>query len=404
MYTLIKSRQLIADTRQPPIPNGAVLVEGERILAAGTPASVPVPADAQLLDCTQDTVMPGLIDSHTHITANNKYKVPLDTHYTIDYTTAVLRGVGNLRDDLVTGVTTMRALGDREDAELRFRDCIDRGEIAGPRLVICIEALRPSHGTAKFLGTACDGPDALRKRIRELFSMGAQCVKLFASNIQNGERYEDYLASDLTDVPAYTREELSAAIDEAHRLGMTVAAHAIGGPAMRWAIEAGIDSVEHANLLEEEDIPYFLKAGTMLSDPNLQLFFDPDTGFETLASWQIDWWRPKVIKSREHTRKYIPQAIRAGVKVALATDSTHATLWKEIELLVHIGATPAEALQAVTVNSARLLKMDNKVGTIEPVKYADIISLRGDPLADISAIRRVNLVMKGGRQYQNLVA
>jgi imidazolonepropionase-like amidohydrolase len=245
-----------------------------------------------------------------------------------------------------------------------------------------------------------DGVDELRRRIRENYSMGAQCVKIFATNIQNGDRFEDYLHSDLTGVPAYSKEELQAAIDEAHNLGMTVAAHAIGGPAMRWAMELGIDSVEHANLLEEEDIECFLRYGTFLSDPNLQLFFDSETGFESFESWKIDWWRPKVIKAREQTRKYIPQAIRAGVKVCLATDSTHGSLWKEIELLVKIGASPAEALLAVTRNSAQLLRMADQVGTLEPGKYADLISVRGDPLADITAVRRVGLVMKAGRQYQ----
>ena len=304
---------------------------------------------------------------------------------------------------MATGVTTMRALGDRADVELRFRDTIDRGEIVGPRLVISYQALRPSHGTAKFLGVPVDGVDALRKRIRENFSEGAQCVKIFLTNIQNGDRYEDYLRSDLTGVPAYSREEIYAAVDEAHRLGMTIAGHAIGGPAMRWAMEAGIDSVEHANLLDEEDIECFLRSGTVLSDPNLNLFFDPEVGFESFASWQLDWWRPRVIKAREQTERYLPQAIRAGVKVCLATDSSHGVLWREVGLLVKLGISPAEALLTVTRNSAELLRMSDRVGTLEPGKYADMIALDGDPLADISALQRVAMVMKGGRQYQNLL-
>jgi len=402
MFSLIKSKQLITEPGKDPINNGIVLIENDRILEVGKQENIKIPPDTQIIDCSNLTVMPGFVDSHTHITSNNKYKVPLDVHHAIDLPTAILRGIGNLRDDMVTGVTTMRALGDREDVELRFRDCINRGEVAGPRLVICIEALRPSHGTAKFMGTSCDGPFALRKRIRELFSMGAECVKLFATNIQNGNRYEDYLRSDLTGVPAYTKEELFAAIDEAHTLGMTVAAHAIGGPAMRWAMEAGIDSVEHANLLEESDIEYFLKYGTYLSDPNLQLFFDAETGFESFESWELDWWREKVRHTIEHTSKYIPQAIREGVKVALATDSTHGTLYKEIEILVKLGVPNSEALKAVTVNSAKLLKVENDIGTLEKGKYADMVALDGDPLTDIQSIRNVKMVMKGGKQYQDL--
>ena len=242
--------------------------------------------------------------------------------------------------------------------------------------------------------------DEIRRRIRENFSVGAECIKIFITNIQNGDRYEDYLRSDLTDVPAYSKEEIWAAIDEAHQLGMPVAAHGIGGPALRWAMEAGIDSIEHGNLIEEEDIEHFLRSGTYLSDPNLYLFFDDEVGFETFESWKLDWWRPRVIAARERTARILPQAIKAGVKVCLATDSTHATLWREVGLLVKLGISPAEALLTVTKNSAELLGLADKVGTLEPGKYADIISLRGDPLVDISAMRRVNLVMKAGKEYR----
>jgi imidazolonepropionase-like amidohydrolase len=320
----------------------------------------------------------------------------------MDPATAVLRGSMNLRSDMATGVTTARSLGDVGDVELRFRGCIERGEIPGPRLVIAIRALRPSHGTAQFLGVPADGPEELRRMIRQNFAWGANVVKLFVTNVMNGANDEDYRRGDLTGVPAYTREELARAIGEAHELGMKVAGHAIGGPGMRWAMEAGIDSVEHANLLEEQDVEYFVKYGTVLSDPNLQLFFDKETGFESRENWKQPWWREKVIKARELTAKYIPLAMRAGVKVALAVDSTHGMLWKEPRYLVEIGASPREALLAVTRNSAELLGLADEVGTLEPGKFADIVSVRGDPLADITALKNVGLVMKGGHRHDPL--
>ena len=297
----------------------------------------------------------------------------------------------------------MRALGDRGDVERRFKDAIDRGEIPGPRLVVSIRGLGPSHGTARFLASPADGVEELTKRIRENFGMGAQVIKLFVTNVQRGQSYEDYLRGDLTELPAYSRPELCAAIAEAHGLGMTVAGHAIGGPGMRWAIEAGIDSVEHANLMETRDIELLVKHGACVSDPNLQLFFDDETGFEGFETWKHDWWREKVLEARERTARVLPRAIKAGVKVCLGTDSTHASLWREAKHLVGIGASTQEALLAVTKNGAELLRMEDQIGTLEPGKRADIISVQGDPLTDIEALRNVRLVMKDGQAYEHLL-
>lgn len=398
MKAYIKSKLLIIDPEQPPIPNGVVVMEGNKIIDAGQ--SIEPPQGSEVIDCTKETVMPGLIDSHCHITANSKYRMSLKDQHTLDLPTAVLRGASNLRSDLAAGVTTMRTLGDIGDVELRFREAIKREEIPGPRLLISIRALRPSHGTAPFLATSADGPVEIRKMIRQNFSMGADVVKLFVSNVSNGLTDEDYRRGDLTQVPAYTREELFAAIGEAHDLGMKVAGHAIGGPAMRWAMEAGIDSVEHANMLEEQDIEHFVKYGTRLSDPNLQLFFDKETGFQARENYKQDWWREKVDAARELSEKYIPQAMRAGVKVCLAVDSTHSFLWKEAKYLVAIGASNVEALCAVGKNNAELLGLTNSIGTLEKGKTADIISVQGDPLQDITALKDVRLVMKEGKIFK----
>lgn len=407
MKTIIKSKQLIVDPEKPSIPEGVVIIQDDRIVDVGPSQSIKVPQGCKVIDCTEETVLPGLIDSHCHITANNKYslkyKMSLKEQFTLDLPTAVLRGSMNLRSDLASGVTTMRTLGDVGNVELRFRDAINRGEIPGPRLVISIRALRPSHGTAPFLATSADGVDELRKMIRQNYSMGADVIKLFVTNVSNGDTAEDYSRGDLTQVPAYSREELFAAIGEAHDLGMKVAGHAIGGPGMRWAMEAGIDSVEHASMLEEQDIEYFVKYGTRLSDPNLQLRFDEETGFQVRENYKKDWWRTRVIESTRLTEKYMPQAVKAGVKVCLAVDVAHSFLWKEVKYFVGLGASNTEALLAVTKNSAELLGMKDSIGTIEKGKLADIISVKGDPLKDITVLKDVSLVMKDGQQYKNLL-
>lgn len=404
MKTIIKSKQLIVDPEKPPIPEGVVIIQDNRIVDVGSLQSIKVPQECKVIDCTEETVLPGLIDSHCHITINSQLlsRMWLKEQFISDLPTLVLRGFMNLRSDLASGVTTMRTLGDVGKVELRFRDAINRGEIPGPRLVISIRALRPSHGTAPFLATSADGVDELRKMIRQSYSMGADVVKLMVTNVCNGDTDEDYRRGDLTQVPAYSREELFAAIGQAHDLGMKVAGHAIGGPAMRWAMEAGIDSVEHANMLEEQDIEYFIKYGTRLSDPNLQLFFDEETGFQAFENYKQDWWRTKVIEAKRLTEKYMPQAIKAGVKVCLAVDCIHSFLWKEVKYLVDLGASNANALLAVTKNSAELLGMEDSIGTIERGKLADIISVKGDPLKDITVLKDISLVMKDGQQYKNL--
>jgi len=406
MKTIIKSKQLIFDPEKPPVPKGVVIVQDDRIVNVGPSQSIEIPQDCKVIDCKEETVLPGLIDSHCHITTGGKYKhkMSLTEQRARNLPITVLHGSMNLRSDLASGVTTMRTLGDVDDLELRFRDAINRGEIPGPRLVISIRPLRPSHGTAPFLATSADGVNELRKMIRQNYSMGANVVKLFVTNVCNGDTDDDYRRGDLTQVPAYSREELFAAIGEAHDLGMKVAGHAIGGPAMRWAMEAGIDSVEHANMLEEQDIEYFLKYGTRLSDPNLQLFFDEETGFQAGENYKKNWWRIKVIEAARLTKKYMSQAFKAGVKMCLAVDSNHSFLWKEAKYIVSIiGASNAEALLAVTKNNAELLGMEDSVGTIEKGKLADIISVKGDPLKDIAVLKDISLVMKGGQQYKNLL-
>ncbi|MFL2762140.1 MAG: amidohydrolase family protein [Dehalococcoidia bacterium] len=403
MKKIIKCKNLIHDPSLEPIQNGVIVVEGQFISEVGDENQIPIPENAEVIDCSNETVMPGLIDSHSHITANYIYNESLEEQHSADLTTASLRGSMNLRSDMNMGVTTMRTLGDQKDVELRFKKAIDEGVIPGPRLIISIRALRPSHGTAPFLATTADGPDDLRVRIRENYSMGAQCVKLFATNIANGNHYEDYLRGDLTGTSAYTHPELQAAIDEAHTLGMTIAAHAIGGPSMRWAMELGIDSIEHGNMLEEQDLEIFLKNKTFLSDPNLQLFFDHETGFPSRDNWNVDWWQEKVIEARERSAKLIPELVKSGGKICLAGDSGHSVLWREMMHMVNIGCSTKDTLLAVTKNSAELLKMDHLIGTIEKGKFADIISVNGDPLSDITVMQNVKLIMKEGKVYKDLI-
>lgn len=397
MRVIVQCGRLIRNVAAPALVGATLICDDGVITDIATEASVGRDRNSRFIDCSRWTVMPGLLDSHMHICADTTGEDTLEATFRDDVGHAVIRGVRNLRVDLESGVTTMRSLGEPAGLDQLFKDAVERGAVIGPRLVISGRPLRPSHGTAAFLATVADGEEEIRKRIRENFYKGATWIKLFVTNVMNGDRYIDYLQGDLTITPAYSRREIAAAIDEAHTLGIKVAAHAIGGPAMRWAIEEGIDSIEHANLLYEGDVDLFVAYGTTLSDPNLQLFFDDVTGFHVHDNWRFDWWREKVIDARERTARFLPEALRAGVRICLGIDSNHPYLWKEVEHFVALGATPQQALEAVTTNTAGLLGMENEVGVIAKGMRADAIAVSGDPQVDVKALRNVKVVLQGGK-------
>jgi imidazolonepropionase-like amidohydrolase len=398
MSQVIIGRRLIVDVDEEPIEDGVLVIDGGRVQAAGRRGEVAEPAGATVIDVGSDTLMPALIDSHGHITTNMHRRGDLASQSALDPVEAALQGVANLRADLASGVTTMRTLGAPGTIEPRFRDAIARGEVDGPRLVIAIRLLRPTHGTASFIATTADGPDELRRRIRETFAMGADWVKLMVTNVTRGEGIDAYLRGDMTTVPSFSRDEVRFAIDEAHALGLKVAAHAIGGPAMRWTIEAGVDSIEHADLLEAQDVEVFARHGAYLSDPNLQLFLDDEERVLSRAYGRPrePWWRARTGAAAESLRTYVPQLVAAGVRICLAVDSNHGDLWREVGHLADITGSSRVALRAVTKNPAEMLGMADEVGSLRPGFRADVISVGGDPLADPWALERVRLVMQDG--------
>lgn len=406
MKTYIKASLMIDGTGAGPLRDPVLAVENGRIASICTAADAEIPQDADVIDRGGEVLIPGLIDSHSHAGEDTKRGESVREQHRKPDAQRALRGYVSLNGDLMNGVTTMRLLGDGGGfIDKILRDSIDSGELIGPRLLVCCLPIRPSHGTApeiaEFVGA--DGVDEVRKRVRQAIFYGADVIKLFTSNISNGDTFLDYLRGDLTGVAAYTKAEMAVAVEEAHRCGKRVAAHCIGGPAIQWGLEAGIDSLEHVNLLSEEDIPYFLKYDGYISDPNLHLFFDPIKGFESPhnKSWVWDdlpdWWHQKVWHARENTRRVMSKALQAGVKFALGTDPNHGGLWLEAKYFVQeIGATPMQALMACTRNGAECCGILEETGTLEVGKYADIVSLAGSPLESIEHLKDVRMVMKQG--------
>ncbi|MHC1770373.1 MAG: amidohydrolase family protein [Flexilinea sp.] len=406
MRTFIIAGQLINCTGAQPKKNQVVVVEDGKILDILEKNQIDIRSkdNGDVIDCGNDTLMAGLIDSHLHIGEDAiRDETVLQQHLQPDALRAI-RGAMTMQADLLRGVTSARSLGDGTGyIDVVIRDAINRGEIKGPKLQVAGHAIRPTHGTMPGVAMIADGVEEVRKSVRQAVFNGADVIKMAISNISTGNSYLDYLKGDLTQVSAYSKPELEVAVEEASRCGLKVSGHCIGGDVVKWALEAGFASLEHANLIKEDDIPYFIKYGGYISDPNLILFFDPTYGFESPTikthKWNDlpDWWHEKVRRTREQTKRVMGLALKEGVKFALGTDLNHGNLWLECKYFIQeIGATPMQAIMAVTSSTAELMGVSGETGSIQIGKCADIIVLDGDPLEDISSLSRINLVMQDG--------
>lgn len=405
MYA-IKVKMIITDPEKPPIKDGVILIENDKVVDIGPRGSVSFKPRSKTIRMNQATALPGFIDSHAHATADISLGT-LQEFFTLDPAHAALWAVRNLELALRTGVTVMRLLGERYGSlEVALREAIASGRIAGPDLIISGRPIRPRHGTAAFMAQAADTPDELLRAIRNRYHLGVDWIKVFATNRQKGLSYTSYLIGDLTTEPGYTYDQLQMIVKEAKYLGLEVAAHAIGGEAVQWSIEAGVRSIEHGNLLNERDLDLMAVKGVFLSDPNLQLFFDKKKGFSTMPTWKLSWWREKVLKAADNTREVLTMAKQKGVKIALGTDSLPGTLSREvIHLVKTIGFPPETALCAVTKWSAELLKISDFAGTLEPGKYANIVLIKGNPferienICDVIAVIKRGFIIAGHDQY-----
>jgi imidazolonepropionase-like amidohydrolase len=389
---VLRAGRLFDGTGAEVIPNAAILVEEDRIVAVGGAADVAAPADAETIDLGDRFVMPGLIDAHSHASIipglgdqMAQLSQPIEQQ--------LLRAVGNLRRDLRAGTTTMRVMGEEHFLDVAVRRAIEEGQIPGPRLLIACRGITATNGHGRAL-SAFDGEDEVRRGVRENFRAGADFIKLFATGGVSS-------ANTGLDYAVYSRAEIRAAVEEAERVGSYVAAHAHGGTGLRLALEEGVRTIEHGALVSDEDVELLLAKDAWLIS-TLSIVYHP-TGIE-----QGDARRPAILAKLNHAREVVaerfPRVLRSGVRFAVGTDSMHGLLPFELRKLVDLGVSPTDALQAATSRGAAACRIDDRVGTLQPGKLADIIAMPGDPLADISAVSRVDFVMKAGRRYDGLSA
>jgi imidazolonepropionase-like amidohydrolase len=380
--------------------NQTIVIQNDKIASVGGP-DVQVPAGAQVIDLPNATVLPGLIDAHTHITFNPSFGYQT---LGISLPRQALIGAHNARVTVEAGFTTVRNLGASGYADVALRDAINAGDVPGPRMLVsgpalsitgghCDNNLLPFEDHVTNEGVA-DGVEAVQHKTREIIKYGADVIKICATGGVMSK-------GDDPNAAQFTLEEMKAIVADAHRLGRKVAAHAHGAQGVIWASEAGVDSVEHGHLMNDEAIATLKKNGTYLV-PTLYLV---DWQRENSAKTNLpDYVKPKMEMVSRMGKGNAKKAFAAGVKIGFGTDAAvypHGLNAHEFAVYVGLGMTPLQAIQTATVNDADLLGWSDKIGTIEPGKFADIIAVDGDPLADVTTLERVKFVMKGGEVIKN---
>ncbi len=380
-----------------------IVVVGDKITAIAATASTPAQAGDQEVDLRSLTVLPGMIDVHTHLTGETDFDP-----YTELTTTPIkeaLIGVRNAKTTLDAGFTTVRNVGAGGYSDVALRDEINAGHFPGPHMLVsgpplgitgghCDDNLLPFEYHVTADGVA-DGIAAVQQKVRQNIKYGADLIKICATGgvLSKGD---DPQASQ------YTLEEMKAIVADAHRLGRKVAAHAHGAQGILWASEAGVDSIEHGSYIDDAAITEMKKNGTYLV-PTLYL-----------EDWMIQsghlpaFYQQKMKDVTVVAKKNIKHAIDSGVKVALGTDAAvypHGLNAHEFDVYVNqMGMTPLAALQSGTINAADLLGWSEKTGALDAGKWADIIAVNGDPLKDITVLQHVPFVMKSGVVYKHELA
>jgi imidazolonepropionase-like amidohydrolase len=398
--TLVRAGHLL-DVKTGNLLDGQTLVVvGDTIQSIAPSASVPsLPGDT-VIDLSGLTVLPGLIDVHTHLTMDSNFQ----PYHEVTMTDAkeAINGVVNARTTLLAGITTVRNVGASGFTDVDLRDAINSGQVSGPHMQAsgpligitgghCDNDLLPFRYHATNDGVA-DGIAEVQHMVRQNIKYGADLIKICATGgvLSKGD---DPQASQ------FTLEEMQAMVADAHRLGRKVAAHAHGAQGILWATKAGVDSIEHGSYINDEGIAELKKNGTYLV-PTLYL-----------EDWMLEngnlppYSHKKMVEIRAVAKANIKRAMQAGVKIAMGTDSAvypHGLNAHELDVYVNqLGMAPLAALQTATINAADLMGWSAKTGTLEPGKWADIIAVDKNPLDDVRTLQNVKFVMKAGVVYKN---
>jgi imidazolonepropionase-like amidohydrolase len=403
--TVVRAGRLIDPDSGTVLSNQIIMIKDGKIQAVG--GALALPADAKVIDLSDKTVLPGLIDCHTHVADGKSDGEPFNV-LRKTASQIVLESVPNARAMLLSGFTTVRDVGTyRALNDIALRDAIARGDVIGPRMFVAGAYITITGGAGAMTGQAPDiqlpwdlhygeanSPWEVRQKVRLLAHDGVDLIKMLSTGavLTHGSN------------PAsieFTEEELHAGVDEASHFGLRVAVHAHAAQGIRNAIQAGAASIEHAEMLDDDIIALAKQHGTYL---DMDIYDEEciQAGAKT-GQTPADFLQHDADLGRIQ-RENFGKAVRAGVKMAFGTDAgvcAYGTSGKQFAFMVRYGMTPMQAIQAATSNAADLLGHANDLGSIKVGKYADLIAVSGDPLKDISLLERVEFVMKDGKVYKS---
>jgi len=394
----VKAAQMIDPVSGTTIRNAVVIITDDKVTSAGT--GLPIPSGAEVIDLGSATLLPGLIDMHTHVTGQPTENYYADIFRRSPIDEAVTAHIYAKRT-LDAGFTTIRNVGAAEFIDVALKNAINRGDLPGPRMVVATLAISSTGGHGDLSGFSpylrfnyfsgiADGVDEIRKAVRMQVKNGADVIKVAATA---GVLSEE----ESVGAPQFSQEELDALVSEAGMWGRKVAAHAHGAEGIKRAIKAGVASVEHASLIDDEGIALAKEHGTYLV---MDIYNDD----YIMAEYKRLGYPDKILAKEQLIgrlqRENFRKAVQAGVKMAFGTDAgvyPHGWNGKQFAKMVEWGMTPMQAIQSATTSAADLLGWSDRVGSLQPGHFADLIAVKGDPLKDISELERVQFVMKGGK-------
>lgn len=415
--TAIRAGRLIDGTGTPAREDMIIIVRGDRIEAVGSASEVVIPPEARVVDLSEYTVMPGIVDAHAHLSIRPDVRTLAGQLEGMTHPDAkqMARIVRNIRVQLLSGVTTLYVVGEVHYNDIHAAEAVADGVIPGPRIYPSGNFISTTagHGPAEYRTT--NGPWEMRRFVRTNYEMGAHHMKLTVTDRarvgpNSGTPYAPGESN-------FTREEMEAAIGELHRLGIEATAHA-NGESIRLAVEAGINSIQHGGNLTEDLMDLLVERNVGFVNTytiGYQGVFDEWDFLDNQANDIQEWFdrcrtviEEALARSERRLRglqsRYgqLRRAKQKGVRVGIGTDSMHGLMVLEMENLVNAGFTPLEAITAATGINAKIVGIDEEVGTIEAGKYADIISIDGRPDENIRDLEKISFLMVGGRIYDNL--
>ncbi len=404
---LIKAGKIIDGTGRDPIENKVIAIEENVISFIGDESDLNEEYDT-VIDLSEYTVLPGLIDCHLHTSFNGEsdyYNIVLEQ--SAPYRT--LTSLRNVQSDLNAGFTTIRVMGEKSHLDIALKNAIERGIVEGPRIVAAGQNITVTGGHADLWlapdieykqglgGIIVDGPEEFRKAARIQLKRGADVVKLVVTGgIMS--------AGGDPGMPYHSPEEIRAAVEEAHRLGKKVAAHCHGAKGAKISVEQGVDTIEHGTyLIDEPAVIDLMAKNKAFLVPTLKATILHEDEIDNLP----DFYVRKTKEAQGKAIESVKYALKAGVRIAAGTDAgspgnKHGKNAQELEMMVKAGMSEMEAIVAATKTSSECVGLEKKIGTLEEKKYADIIAVRRDPLSDISVLQDVDFVMKNGDVYKEV--